>query len=52
MRSQVSGGHPLLDEGGAVDQDVGVPDIGDGHRIEIAPDRLSADRVDVLVAGR
>jgi hypothetical protein len=40
---------PLLDEGGAVNHDLGASDIGSGYGIEIAPDRLGAD---LLVARR
>ena len=43
---------PLLDEGGAVDHDLGAADIGRGHRIEIAPDRLGTDRCPSAVSRR
>lgn len=43
---------PLLDEGGAVDHDVGAPDIRSDQCIEIALDRFRADRANLLITGR
>jgi hypothetical protein len=39
----------MLDEGGAVNHDVGAPDLGSGLRIEIAPVLLGTDSADLLV---
>jgi hypothetical protein len=43
------GRSPLLDEGGAVNHDLGASDIGSDHRTEIAPDGLAADGGSVLI---